>query len=65
MDKELKTVDEHNAEVRKRREEMSMTGILCPACEKRELKWDNISCFTSYPPQRGVYCMCGYRGYVE
>lgn len=60
----LKTVDEHNAEVRAAREAARHSGILCPACRQRELLWGDTA-LSSYPPLRRVFCTCGFQGGVE
>jgi hypothetical protein len=58
----LKTVEEHNEEVRTARFLAQYTGIACPECDS-EMKWTGAA-MMSAPPRRGVSCACGYKGSV-
>ncbi len=58
----LKSVDEHNAEKRKvrqeREEQMSRTGVACPICGD-ELKWHGTYCIAGvYPPPTTALAFC-------
>lgn len=65
MNKQLKSLDEHNQEVvmRKRKEEQPLNGIACPLCGN-ELKDTNPHIeLLSWPPQYRVHCsVCVWTG---
>lgn len=58
----LKTVEEHDEEVRRARDSAKSTGVSCPRCGS-ELKESGVV-MMSFPPRRGVACDCGYVGSV-
>tara|TARA_B100000745_G_scaffold298065_1_gene246057 strand:+ start:1299 stop:1505 length:207 start_codon:yes stop_codon:yes gene_type:complete len=62
----LKTIEEHNAEVRRLyKKEHLLTGIACPHCEN-ELQYIDNTLLLSSPPQKRVTCFeCGYKGSVS
>lgn len=68
-DNGLITVDEHNAMIANKGDELRNTGVLCPQCEKSELLWDlDINPRLTDPPQKKVVCSsekCIYQGYLR
>lgn len=66
MSKELKSLQDHNYEIYRRRTlrgKSKMNGIACPRCGE-ELMDTNTTILMSDPPKRDTNCSkCDYRGY--
>ncbi len=63
----LKTLEEHNAEARKRHcetEQPHPNRIACPECGGELIDSEPGVTLNSNPPKKNVICLgCGYRGY--
>lgn len=61
----MKTIEEHNREVLRKKGNKHSTGIMCPLCGN-ELHYPTPDVvMNSYPPQKDVACVnCGYKGMV-
>jgi hypothetical protein len=68
----LKTVDEHNEDVHRKRQErqriLLLTGVACPACGK-EMEWEGMTGISlMIYPQRNIErakCECGVSVQLE
>jgi hypothetical protein len=71
MNKNLKSLDEHNAERWKWHSHSSISfnkpvlnGIACPKCEEELFDTNPWMTLTSNPPKKNVHCSkCDYHGY--
>jgi hypothetical protein len=59
----LKSIEQHNTEIKAQREAAAMSGIECSSCGL-ELRWTKTM-LLSHPPRRGVECSCGWSGSVD
>ena len=60
----MKTIEEHNQEVKKYYDRQYQTGVECPKCHQ-ELYYADDFILTSTPPQKRVLCKnCDYRDYI-
>lgn len=64
----MKTLDEFNADKMREYElwkapHPAKNGIVCPKCGNELFDSDPYIILGSDPPQKEVYCDCGFRGY--
>ena len=64
----MKTLEEFNAEKEqeyrtRRSRDPVKNGIACPKCGKELFDSEPDIILTSFPPEKDVYCECGFRGY--
>jgi uncharacterized protein with PIN domain len=69
MSKQLKSLDEHNAQAREFQRNMNdnsprLNGIACPKCGEELYDSNPMMTLTSMPTQKNVHCSkCDYIGY--
>ena len=64
----MKTLEEHNETQRQiwaesNKPKSMKNGIACPTCGNELNDGEVNVTLTTNPPQKNVYCDCGYRGY--
>jgi len=58
------TIEENNAEVKRRWQNRRLTGVECPNC-KEELQFVDNSIKVGQPPQKCVVCKnCGFKSFI-
>jgi len=59
----MKSLEEHNREIKNKRNFSKKNGIACPKCGKELFDTDPLITLMSSPPQKDVHCnYCDYKG---